>query len=68
MRIDAQVFGFDEVPGNMEILDSLFRHGEHELVRVIFVVDTVDDDIVDIEKQVAVGFTKHRVREFDFRH
>ncbi len=50
VRIDAQVFCFNQVTGEMKVFDPFFRHREQELARVVFVVDAVDDDIVDVEE------------------
>ena len=52
----------------MKVFDSFFRHREHELARVVLVIDAVDDDIVDVEQQVAVCFLQYGIGKFDFRH
>ena len=58
VRINAKIFSFHEVPGKVEVLDSFFRHCEHELKCVVLVVDVVDNYIVDIEQEIAISFFK----------
>ena len=58
--VDAQIFRFYVVSGEVEIFDSVHRHVEHEFFCIVFVVDAIDDDVVDIEQQVAVRFVNDR--------
>ena len=50
MSIDAQVFRFYVMAGEVKILDPLRGHGQHEFVGVILVIDAVDDDIIDVQQ------------------
>ena len=63
MRVDSQVLGFDIVAGQVEVANPISRHFVQEFVCVVLVVDAVDDDVVDVEHQVAVGFFEYGERE-----
>ena len=56
----------DIVTCEMEVFDSVFRHGEHEFSRVIFMIDAVDNNVVDVEQQIAIRLFKHSFHELDF--
>ncbi len=68
VRIDPQVLGFDVVSREMEITDSLCRHLQHELVRVVAMIDAVDNDIVDVEHQVAIRFLEDGIHKIRLGH
>ena len=48
------------MPGQVEIANPVSRHVLEKGARVVAMVDAVDDDIVDVEHQVAVGFFEDR--------
>ena len=40
----------------------------HEFMRVVAVINTVDDNVVYVEHQVAVGLFKHGEQKLNFAH
>ena len=68
VRVDTQILVLDVVTGKVEIAYALTRHGAQKLVCVVAMINAVDDNIVDIEHQVAVCFVKNGQQELLLGH
>ncbi|MNN46836.1 hypothetical protein D3C81_1612350 [compost metagenome] len=68
MRIDFQVWRFVVMPGHMQAHHTLGRYARKERRSVIAMVASVDDQVVDIQQQVAVSLIQHRTQEVDLAH
>src|SRR3546814_10431152 len=68
MGVDLQVGRFVAVAGDVDVTDARRGQRTQEFVRVVAVVGGVDDDVVDVQQQVAVGLGEHRVDEVDLVH
>src|SRR3546814_6270064 len=68
MGVDLQVGRFVAVAGDVDVTDARRGQRTQEFVRVVAVVGGVDDDVVDVQQQVAVGLGEHGVDEVDLVH
>src|SRR3546814_17291208 len=68
MGVDLQVGRLVAVAGDVDVTDARRGQRTQEFVRVVAVVGGVDDDVVDVQQQVAVGLGEHRVDEVDLVH
>jgi len=68
MGIDLEAVVFIEVARYVQRGDTVGRHAGQEFEGVVTVVAGIDEDVVDVQQQVAVGFGEHGVDEVDLAH
>ena len=56
MGVDAQMFRFIVMAGNIAISDALTAHGAQIGLGIVAVVDAVDVNVVEVEMEQTVGF------------
>jgi hypothetical protein len=66
--VHAQVRGLLVVPGDVQVAHAVQRQPVEEIQRIVAVVYGVDDDVVHVEQQVAVGGFEHRGDELRLGH
>ncbi|MNJ26799.1 hypothetical protein D3C77_212890 [compost metagenome] len=65
MGIDLQVRRFIVVAGHVHIDNPLGRQRSQVLAGVVAVVDRIDEEVVDVQQQVAIGLLQYRAQEVD---
>lgn len=68
MRIDEEILGFDIVSGHMKPDNPLYRHLADEFSRIVAMIDAVDVDIVDIQKETTICLLQNRPNEISLIH
>ena len=66
--IDLEAVVFIEVARYVQRGDTVGRHASQEFEGVVTVVAGIDEDVVDVQQEVAVGFGEHGVDEVDLAH
>ena len=66
VRIDLEILGLVEVPGDVNIARPLQRQGLQENQRIIAVVDAVHVDIVHVQQQITVALLQYGRDELGF--
>ena len=66
--VDLEAIVLVEMAGDVQRCNAMGRDAGEEIEGVVVVVAGVDEDIVDVQQQVAVRFGQHGVDEVDLAH